>query len=70
MTGIGAKIEQNMRLQEFVEKCMAYMASIAEDDDIMQDIMDEMDATEDEIVDLFAELDIECYRYSAEDEEE
>lgn len=59
MAGIGARIEKNMRLQQFVEVGMAYLASIAEDEDIMQDLMDEMDASEDEIVDLFSQLDID-----------
>lgn len=60
MAGIGSKIEQNMRLQEFVEHVLSYAFDLAVSGEFfIVDICEEMDITEDEIYELFKELGYE-----------
>ena len=60
---IGKKIEQNIRLQEFVEKALAIVFEFAQSDDIviemMEEICDDMDISEEEMWLMFEELGYE-----------
>lgn len=40
--GIGEQISENMQLQQFVEVALSYLYNLAEEEDIMQDLADEM----------------------------
>lgn len=55
--GIGSKIEQNMQLQEFVEKALSIIFDmVQEDETVMETICDDMDITENEAYWMFEQL--------------
>ena len=57
MAGIGKKIEENLQLQEFVEKALSTVFEMAQDDEILvETICDEMRIAEDEMWWLFRQL--------------
>lgn len=58
--GIGSKIEQNMQLQEFVERIISYVFNLAQDDEfVIEEICEEMGITTDEAYWLFEQLGYE-----------
>lgn len=55
--GIGAKIERNVQLQEFVEKMLGYMFDTVEADPLfVEEACEDMDITEEELYWLFEQL--------------
>lgn len=57
---IGNKIEQNIQLQEFVERILSYVFNLALDDEfIIEDICEEMGITTNEAFWLFEQLGYE-----------
>lgn len=60
MAGIGSKMEQNLQLQEFAERLMAYTFDLARFGELfIEDITDDMGITTDEMWDLFEQLGYE-----------
>ena len=55
--GIGAKIERNVQLQEFVEKMLGYMFDTVKFDPLfVEEVCEDMDITEEELYWLFEQL--------------
>lgn len=55
--GIGRKMEQNIQLQEFVEKTLSMTFEIVQDDEVqMETLCDDLGITEDEVYWLFEQL--------------
>lgn len=60
MAGIGKKIEENIQLQEFVERVLGYAFDLARYGELFtEDICDDMGITEDEMYWLFEQLGYE-----------
>ena len=57
--GIGRKIEQNIQLQEFVERVLGYVFNLVEEDTVAEDICEDMGITESEMYWLFEQLGYE-----------
>lgn len=56
MNWMAEAIKENPELQEFIEKCMGYLFNLAEDEDILEDLADEMGTDRSEIELLFQQL--------------
>lgn len=61
MSGIGAKIEQNLQLQEFVERALglAFDMMCDEESETIENFCDDMGVSEDEVWWLFEQLGYE-----------
>lgn len=61
MSGIGAKIEQNLQLQEFVERALglAFDMMCDEESETIESFCDDMGVSEDEVWWLFEQLGYE-----------
>ena len=63
MSSIGKKIEENIQLQEFVERSLAIVFELVKSDDIViemvEEICEEMDITMDEMWWMFEQLGYE-----------
>ena len=58
MSGIGAKIEQNMQLQEFVERALglAFDMMCDEESETIENFCDDIEVSEDEVWWMFEQL--------------
>lgn len=55
---IGKKIEQNPQLQEFIEKSIGYLFNLCDEyDSVLQDMIEEMGCSIDELMWLFAQME-------------
>ena len=60
MSGIGAKIEQNLQLQEFVERVLGLAFDMmCDESETIEDFCDDMGVSEDEVWWLFEQLGYE-----------
>lgn len=61
MSGIGAKIEQNLQLQEFVERALglAFDMMCDEESETIENFCDDMGVSEDEVWWMFEQLGYE-----------
>lgn len=63
MSGIGAKIEQNLQLQEFVERALGLVFDMMCDEEyeIIDNFCDDMQVSKDEVWWMFKELGYDIY---------
>jgi hypothetical protein len=69
--GIGGKMEDNVQLQEFTERCLSYLFDkfINEDYDFIEEISENMGVTQNEILWMFEQLGYDRSDYVDENEE-
>ena len=63
MSGIGTKIEQNLQLQEFVERALGLVFDMMCDEEygIIDNFCDDMQVSKDEVWWMFKELGYDIY---------